>query len=92
VELTWTKIYGGKVTENLVQALAALVIREQMAACGLHYKIALQVHDEIVVVVPEESAQQAQKHIEQIMSTPPTWAPTLPVACESGMAVNYGDT
>jgi DNA polymerase len=92
VELTWTKIYGGKVTENLVQALAALVIREQMAACGLHYKIALQVHDEIVVVVPEESAQQAQKHIEQIMSTPPTWALTLPVACESGMAANYGDT
>lgn len=92
VELTWTKIYGGKVTENVVQALAAIIIREQMAACGLHYKIVVQVHDEIVVVVPEAIAVQAQQHIEQIMTAPPAWAPTLPVACESGVADNYGDT
>jgi DNA polymerase I-like protein with 3'-5' exonuclease and polymerase domains len=92
VSLSWTRIYGGKVVENLVQALAALVIREQMVACGMHYKIAVQVHDEIVVVVPEQIAEQAQQHLEQIMRTPPKWAPTLPVACESGVAGNYGDT
>ena len=33
-----------------------------------------------------------EKLIEQCMSTPPAWCADLPVACESGMADNYGDT
>jgi len=89
---TWTRIYGGKVTENIVQALAALVIREQMAAVGLHYKVAFQVHDEIIIAVPEGEASMAQTKLEELMSAAPKWAPDLPVACESGMADNYGDT
>ena len=89
----WTKIYGGKVTENLVQALAAIVIREQMVALRLlGYDAAFQVHDEIVVVAPESMAEVYEAKIIEVMSTPPKWAPDLPVACESGMAANYGDT
>ena len=91
-DIAWTRIYGGKVTENIVQALAALVIREQMAAAGLHFKVAFQVHDEIIVAVPEDNALADQIKLEAIMSTAPKWAPDLPVACESGMAANYGDT
>jgi hypothetical protein len=91
-DLTWTRIYGGKVTENLVQALAALVIREQMAAAGQHYKVAFQVHDEIIISAAQEVAEQAEAKLVEIMSAPPAWAPGLPVACESGAAVNYGDT
>lgn len=87
----WTKIYGGKVTENVVQALAALVIREQMVAIGQRYKVAFQVHDEIVIVAPAAIQYDAEKDLVSVMSTPPTWAPTLPVACESGIAENYGD-
>ena len=88
----WVRIYGGKVTENCVQALAALVIREQMANIGMHYKLAFQVHDEIIIVVPQEAAQAAEAKLVEVMSTAPKWAPGLPVACESGSAVNYGDT
>jgi hypothetical protein len=88
----WVRIYGGKVTENCVQALAALVIREQMVNIGLHYKLAFQVHDEIIIVVPQEAAQAAEAKLVEVMSTAPKWAPGLPVACESGSAVNYGDT
>ena len=91
-DLAWTRIYGGKVTENIVQALAALVIREQMAAAGLHFKVAFQVHDEIIVAVPEDNVLADQAKLEAIMSTAPKWAPDLPVACESGVAANYGDT
>jgi DNA polymerase len=91
-ETTWTNIYGGKVVENVVQALAALVIREQMAAIGQHYHASFQVHDEIIITAPRDKAEQAQAKLEQIMSTPPKWAPDLPVACESGFADNYGDT
>jgi DNA polymerase len=90
--ITWTKVYGGKVTENIVQALAALVIREQMiAVVRQQFKIAFQVHDEIIIAVPEDNALAAQATLETLMSTPPKWAPDLPVACESGMAANYGD-
>jgi hypothetical protein len=92
IPISWTKIYGGKVTENLVQALAAIVIREQMAAIGRYYKVAFQVHDEIVLTVPLSFADAAEQKLVEIMSTPPKWAPDLPVACESGQADNYGDT
>ena len=91
-DIAWTRIYGGKVTENIVQALAALVIREQMAAAGLHFKVAFQVHDEIIVAVPKDNALADQAKLEALMSVAPKWAPDLPVACESGMAANYGDT
>jgi DNA polymerase len=91
-DIAWTRLYGGKVTENIVQALAAIVIREQMAAAGLHFKVAFQVHDEIIVAVPEDKALADQAKLEALMSTAPKWAPDLPVACESGVAANYGDT
>jgi DNA polymerase len=90
--IPWTRIYGGKVTENCVQALAALVIREQMAAAGQHFKVAFQVHDEIIVAVPDKNVEAAEAKLIEVMSTPPKWASDLPVACESGAAKNYGDT
>jgi hypothetical protein len=92
VNINWTKIYGGKVTENVVQALARIVIAEQMAAIGQHYHVAFQVHDEIIITAPEAEAEDAEKLLVEIMSTPPDWAKDLPVACESGLADNYGDT
>jgi len=91
-DASWVRIYGGKVTENLIQALAAIVIREQMAAIGQHYHVAFQVHDEIIITAPDSKAAQAEAKLVEIMSTPPKWAPGLPVACESGVAKNYGDT
>jgi hypothetical protein len=42
--------------------------------------------------VPEDNALADQAKLEALMSTAPKWAPDLPVACESGMAANYGDT
>jgi len=91
-EIAWTRIYGGKVTENLIQALAAIVIREQMASIGQHYHVAFQVHDEIIITSPAGTADAAEAKLVAVMSTPPKWAPGLPVACESGKAANYGDT
>jgi DNA polymerase len=91
-EINWTKIYGGKVTENLVQALARIVVAEQMAAIGQHYHVAFQVHDEIIITAPGDEASNAEQLLVQTMSTPPIWAQGLPVACESGMADSYGDT
>lgn len=91
-DLSWTKIYGGKATENIIQAMARIVISEQMAQIGQHYHVAFQVHDEIIITAPVAHATDAQKHLVDVMSTAPSWCADLPVACESGYAENYGDT
>jgi DNA polymerase I-like protein with 3'-5' exonuclease and polymerase domains len=91
-DLSWTKIYGGKATENIIQAMARIVISEQMAHIGQHYHVAFQVHDEIIITAPVAHATDAQKHLVDVMSTAPSWCADLPVACESGYAENYGDT
>jgi DNA polymerase len=89
--LPWVRIYGGKVTENIVQALARIVVTGQMVAIAKRYKIVLQVHDEVVCCVGEAEAEEAKAFIMQCMSTPPSWAPDLPVACEADIGKNYGD-
>ena len=89
---SWTHIYGGKVVENIIQALARIVITEQMTAVGERgYHVVFQVHDEIIIVVDQDEATAAQQVVEGVMSIPPSWAPTLPVACESDIGDNYGE-
>lgn len=90
-QVEFTRIYGGKVTENVVQALARIVVAEQMASIGRKYHVAFQVHDEVIIVVPEEQETDAVQFIEERMAAPPVWASDLPVACESGVGYNYGD-
>ena len=43
VTIDWTRIYGGKVTENVVQALARIVVSEQMASIGQSYHVIFEV-------------------------------------------------
>ena len=85
------KIYGGKVAENLCQAVARCIIGEQMIQIEKRYRVVLTVHDAIACVVPEDEAHEARAYIEECMRTPPAWAQGLPLDCESGMARNYGD-
>jgi len=84
-------IWGGSVTENVVQALARIVIGEQMIKVNEKYRPALTVHDAVVCVIPDEELDSGVKYIEDIMSVAPEWANGLPIACESGVADNYGD-
>ena len=84
-------IWGGAVVENVVQALARIVVGEQMLAINERYRVVLTVHDAAVVVVPAVEREVAQKFIEEKMSTPPAWAPTLPVACEAKWGHSYGE-
>jgi len=84
-------IWGGSVVENVVQALARIVIGEQMIKVSKKYPVVLTVHDAIVCVAPEEEKEQALQEIMKIMSEPPEWGKDLPIACEGGYANNYGD-
>lgn len=89
-ELAWTYIYGAKLIENITQALARIVISEQMARVGQVYPVVLQVHDELVPLVREDVSDEARKFVRSVMSTAPKWAPGLPVACEDGVGRTYG--
>jgi DNA polymerase I-like protein with 3'-5' exonuclease and polymerase domains len=89
--LSWTRLYGGKCVENITQAVARIVVAEQMAEIGRRYPVALQVHDEVVCVVDEDQADACKDFMVGVMSTPPNWAPDLPVACEADIGDNYGD-
>lgn len=91
VPVKWTYVYGGKVVENIVQALARIVVAEQMVKIGQQYKTVLQVHDEVVIMVDEDEAEDALAFVESVMKTPPAWAPDLPVNCEAHIGTNYGE-
>ena len=84
-------VWGGSVVENIVQALARIIIGEQMLIVNRKYRPVLTVHDAIVNVVPEKEVDEAMKYITDTMSTPPDWAKDLPVACEAHHGYSYGD-
>jgi DNA polymerase I-like protein with 3'-5' exonuclease and polymerase domains len=95
------KIYGGKVVENVVQALARIVVFDQMAKIDqalrkldspeLRFKVVLTVHDEVVSVVPDGYTKACITLMKDAMSTPPSWASDLPVACEIESGKNYAE-
>jgi DNA polymerase I-like protein with 3'-5' exonuclease and polymerase domains len=86
-----TKIYGGKVIENVCQAIARCIIAEQMLRIAKKYKVVLTVHDAIAVCVRDVEADEAQAYVEKCMRWVPAWAEGLPVDCESGAGKSYGD-
>jgi DNA polymerase len=85
-----TRIYGGKAVENICQALARIIIANQMLMIARRYKVAMTVHDSVVVVAPEAEAEEARSFVEQCMRIRPKWAAALPLNCESKMGASYG--
>jgi DNA polymerase len=86
-----SRLYGGKVIENVCQAIARCIIGEQMLRINKKYKVVLTVHDSIVCCVPDEEVTEAQAYVERCMRWTPDWAAGLPVDCESGTGKSYGD-
>jgi DNA polymerase len=85
------KIYGGKVVENLCQALARCIIGEQMLRIAKRYRVALTVHDAVMAVVKQEEKNEAMLYIDECMKWRPKWAQELPLTCELGVGQSYGD-
>lgn len=84
------RIYGGKVVENVCQALARIVIGEQMLMIAKKYRVVMTVHDAIACIVPEAEAETAKEFVELCMRLRPAWAPELPLNCEAGYGQSYG--
>lgn len=84
------RIYGGKCIENVCQALARIVIGEQMLMIARRLHIAMTVHDSVCVLARKEEAEEARMFVEQCMRIRPKWAAALPLNCESKMGESYG--
>jgi DNA polymerase len=87
----WKPLWGGSLTENAVQALARIIISRaelRLARAGL--VSALQVHDELVFVVPENTVEQVVKVVTKVLTDPVPWMPRLPLACKVGIGDSYG--
>lgn len=79
----WKKVetYGGKLTENVVQAIARDCLAEaveRLEAAG--YPIVFHVHDEVVIdIKPYADADRMLADVCGIMRKQPAWAPDLPL-------------
>jgi DNA polymerase len=85
------KIYGGKLVENIIQALARIVITNALLEVNkldnLH--VAFTVHDEIIAVGPKQNPDSTMQTITEMMEVRPPWASSLPLAVEGGYAERY---
>ena len=84
-------LWGGSLVENVVQALARIVVGEQMLDIQKRHRVALTVHDAAVIVPLETEKDEAMKYVIECMSVPPEWARCLPVACEAKYGHSYGE-
>lgn len=83
------RLYGGKVVENVTQALANIVIQEQMVAISKRYKVCMHTYDEVSCVVPISEADDCLAFMLEVMKTPPVWAPDLPLDAEGAWDTFY---
>lgn len=84
-------IYGGSLTENLIQALAFTILTWQ--AVRIHDVIPVKgnVHDEWFSVFRKELRDRVKAVYEMAMKTVPPFVPGLPLDCEFSSGPSYGD-
>ena len=84
-------IYGGSLTENLIQALAFIILTWQ--AVRIHEVVPVKgnVHDEWFSVYPAHLRDRVKAVYEMAMRAVPPWVPGLPLNCEFSSGPSYGD-
>ena len=85
------KLYGGKIVENIVQAVARCVMTDGMLRIQKRYPCVLTVHDEVVVLVPETEAVEAETWVHAQMVADPKYMSGIPLDAETGCAKRYGE-
>ena len=85
------KVYGSKVYQRCIQSLARDIIGDMVLELDKLFGVVLQVHDEIVCIVPEAEAENAKAKMLEVMSTPRDWYFDLPLAAEAGYGRSYGE-
>lgn len=86
---TFEYIHSGLLTENIVQALARIVIADQLLRINKRYRVMMTTHDELVCLAPTDEAQDCLDFMIEQMSIPPAWGKGMPLGAEGGFARNY---
>lgn len=86
-----TYTYGGKITENIVQALSRLVITDAILRINKisDFRVVLTVHDEVVVASARTDHAEVLKTIIHEMTIPPEWAEDIPLDAEGSYNEAY---
>lgn len=83
-----TNTYGGKIVENITQAVARDILAFAMLkAEQAGYRIVLTVHDELVAEVPEDFG--SVEEFVQIITELPAWAGGCPITAEGWQGKRY---
>jgi len=88
----WSNLqtYGGKLVENITQAVARDLMAESMLLLEeAGFKIVLTVHDEIITEVDIDDKNRTAERFTTIMERPPKWASGLPIKVEAYEATRY---
>lgn len=92
-------LYGGKMLENIIQALARICVmdasvrvRKRFNDMGLgDLDLNLQVHDELVYVVPDALVDTVHTVVMEEMTRRPRWGMDIPLDAEGDAGQSYGD-
>ena len=86
----YSKLWGGTLTENVVQATSRDIMAEsilRLEANGI--KVIMHSHDEIISCIPNNEAQSKLKKMIELMCIVPTWATDLPINVEGEISEYY---
>jgi hypothetical protein len=85
-----TKLYAGKITNNVTQALARIVMTDGMLRVSKRYFIAGTVHDELIAVVPDAEVEEAKTWVLAQMTMEPSYMQGIPLSADGGAHRRYG--
>jgi DNA polymerase len=85
----WQDTYGGKLTENIVQAVSRDLLLHSMHALDEGYSIVMHVHDEVVAEVDAETAALDLEIMCNAMGCAPDWAHGLPLNADGYLCDFY---
>jgi DNA polymerase len=85
-----TKLYAGKITNNIVQGTARVVMTDGMLRVDKKYPVVGTVHDELLCVVPDDEVKGAIDWVLEQMIAQPKYMPGIPLNSEVGAHRRYG--
>jgi DNA polymerase len=84
------KLIGSSIFQSSVQATARDMLTEAMLLLEDNgYCVLNCIHDEILLLVPEAEGESALKHVVELMTKAPQWAPEFPLAAEGWVGQRY---
>ena len=85
-----TKLYAGKIVNNIVQGTARVVMTDGMLRVAKRYPVVGTVHDELLCVVPDAEVEEATSWVWEMMVKEPAYLPGIPLNSEVGAHRRYG--